>query len=63
LQAHIDALAGAGVSLRYATRKVRLGFRENAEAQPFEASVVYVVTYLAGKEPTRFATPRKFKLG
>ena len=63
LQAHIDALAGAGVSLRYATRKVRLGFRDNAEAQPFEASVVYVVTYPAGKEPTRFATPRKFKLG
>lgn len=63
LQAHIDALAGAGVSLRYATRKVRLGSRENAEAQPFEASVVYVVTYPAGKEPAQFATPRKFKLG
>lgn len=63
LQAHIDALAAAGVSLRYATRKVRLGFRDNAEARPLEASVVYIVTYPAGKEPSQFATPRKFKLG
>lgn len=63
LQGFIDALAGLGVSLRFATRKVRLGFRDNAQAQPWEASVVYVVTYRAGKEPTQFATPRKFKLG
>lgn len=63
LQVYIDALAGLGVSLRFATRKVRLDFRDTAQAQPFEASVVYIVTYLAGKEPTQFATPRKFKLG
>lgn len=63
LQAHIDTLADAGVSLRYATRKVRLGFRGDADAQPFETSVVYIVTYPTGQEPTQFATPLKFKLG
>lgn len=62
LQGYIDTLAGSGVSLRYATRKVRLGLHGN-DAQPFEASVVYIVTYPAGKEPAQFATPRKFNLG
>lgn len=63
LQGHLDALTASGVSLRYATRKVRLGFRDSAEARPIEASVVYIVTYPAGKEPAQFPTPRKFKLG
>ena len=62
LQGHIDTLAALDVSLRYATREVRLGSRSSADAQPFEASVVYIVTYPAGKEPAQFATPRNFRL-
>lgn len=60
-QGHIDALAETGVSLRYATRKVSLA--ASGSAAPFEASVVYVVSYPTGKEPGQFATPRKFRLG
>jgi transcriptional regulator with XRE-family HTH domain len=63
LEGHIDTLAALGVSLRYATRGVRLGCGGSAHAQPFEATVVYIVTYPAGMEPTQFATPRKFRLG
>jgi hypothetical protein len=37
--------------------EVRLGFRDNADAQPFEASVVYVVTYPAGREPDMPGSP------
>lgn len=63
LQRLIDALVTLGVSLRYATRRVRMKFPADAEAPPLEVSVVYLITYQAGKEPTQFATPRKFKLG
>ena len=63
LQGYIDTLSASGVSLRYATRKVRLGLHVNTDAQPFEASVVCMVTYPVGQEPAQFATPRKFKLG
>lgn len=63
LQSHIDTLAGLNVSLRYATRQVALAVGANRTGQALPASVVYLVTYPAGKEPDRFATPRKFRLG
>lgn len=63
LQRHIDALKAMGVSLRYAVRPIKLQISADPAAKPWEASALYVVTYPAGKEPERFATPRKFKIG
>jgi transcriptional regulator with XRE-family HTH domain len=64
LQQHIDALKAAGVSLRYAERKVSLRFRHDMEnARPFDTSVLYVVAFPAGKEPDEFATPRSVGIG
>ncbi|MFX1739993.1 helix-turn-helix transcriptional regulator [Paraburkholderia sp. A1RI_3L] len=64
LQQHIDALKASGVSLRYAERKMRLRFKSDlADAQLFDTSVLYVVAYPAGNEPTEFATPRSVGIG
>lgn len=63
LEGHIDTLATLGVSPRYATCGVRLGCGGSADSQPFEATVVYIVIYPAGSEPTQSATSRKFRLG
>lgn len=56
LQCRIDALLVLGVSLRYATRKVAVKF--NTDAKPWVTTVLYVIAFPFGKEPTEFATPR-----
>lgn len=56
LQCHIDALLALGVSLRYATRKVAV--KINPDAKPWVTTVLYVIAFPFGKEPTEFATPR-----
>jgi transcriptional regulator with XRE-family HTH domain len=63
LQRHIDALNTLAVSLRYAERKVRLRLNSDADAKPFDTSVLYVVAFPAGKEPDEFATPRSIGVG
>jgi hypothetical protein len=63
MQRHIDRLNTLGVSLRYAERKVRLRFNGDAEAKPFDTSVLYVVAFPTGKEPEEFATPRSIGIG
>ncbi|WP_241762787.1 helix-turn-helix domain-containing protein [Aromatoleum aromaticum] len=61
LQEHIDALDALGVSLRYATRKmvVKGGV---PDAKPMPVTVLYVIAFPRGKEPTEFATPRSMPL-
>ena len=61
LQVHIDALQGLGVSLRYATRKVAI--KGAPDAKPWATTVLYVVAFPLGKEPTEFATPRSMPIG
>lgn len=64
LQRHIDGLNAQGVSLRYAERKVRLRLKsDDADAKPFDTSVLYVVAFPDGKEPDEFATPRSVGIG
>lgn len=64
LQRHIDELNTLGVSLRYAERKVRLKFNsDDADAKPFDTSVLYVVAFSVGNEPEEFATPRSVGIG
>lgn len=64
LQRHIDGLNAEGVSLRYAERKVRLRFNsDEADAKPFDTSVLYVVAFPVGMEPEEFATPRSVGMG
>jgi transcriptional regulator with XRE-family HTH domain len=61
LQERIDALQILGVSLRYATRKVAIN--GVPEAKPWSTTVLYVVAFPLGKEPTEFATPRSMPVG
>ncbi|MFM0372750.1 MULTISPECIES: helix-turn-helix domain-containing protein [Paraburkholderia] len=64
LQRHIDELNTLGVSLRYAERKVRLRFKsDDADTEPFDTSVLYMVAFPVGKEPDEFATPRSVGIG
>lgn len=62
LQRHIDALLNLGVSLRYATRKISIK-SAMPDAKPFPASVLYVVAFPLGKEPSEFATAREARIG
>ena len=57
LQCHIDALLALGVSLRYATRKVAIK-AATPDAEPWVTTVLYVIAFPLGEEPTEFATPR-----
>lgn len=61
LQGHIDALQALGVSLRYATRTVVV--KGAPDAKPWTTTVLYVVAFPLGKEPTEFATPRSMQVG
>lgn len=63
LQCHIDALNTLSVSLRYAERKVRLRLKSDADAAPFDTSVLYLIAFPAGQEPDEFATPRSIGVG
>jgi hypothetical protein len=51
------------VSLRYAERKVRLRLNSDADAKPFDTSVLYLIAFPAGQEPDQFATPRSIGVG
>lgn len=62
LQEHINALKVLGVSLRYATRKVVVK-GDVPDAKPLPLTVLYVVAFPLGKEPTEFATPRSMPVG
>lgn len=61
LQGHIDALQSLGVSLRYATRKVAV--KAAPDVKPWATTVLYVIAFPLGKEPTEFATPRSMPIG
>lgn len=63
LQRHIDGLNALGVSLHYSERKVKLRLNGEEEAEPFDASVLYVVGFPVGKEPEEFATLRSVGIG
>lgn len=58
LQAHIDNLLRLQVSLRHAERKVQLKFGSDADVKPMPATILYVVAFPLGQEPSEFATPR-----
>lgn len=59
MQSHIDALQALGVSLRYATRKVRVTWGSHAaDAKPMPLTVLYVVGFPLGEDPEQFATPK-----
>lgn len=61
LQEHIDALKALGVSLCYATRKVAV--TGSPDTEPWATTVLYVIAFPLGKEPTEFATPRSMRIG
>lgn len=63
MQANIEALKALGVSLCYATRKLQLKSNGGPDAEPWETTALYMVTFPVGKEPTKFATPRMVKIG
>ncbi len=62
LQGYINTLRTLGVSFCYATRKVAIK-SSLPDAQHIQASVLYVVAFPLGKEPTEFATPRAAQIG
>jgi transcriptional regulator with XRE-family HTH domain len=62
LQNHIDTLRTLEVSLCYATRKVTIKSAE-PDAKPWPTSLLYIVAFPVGEEPTEFATPRSARIG
>ncbi len=62
LQEHINVLKALGVSLRYATRKIVVK-GDVLDAKPLPVTLLYVVAFPLGKEPTEFATPRSMPVG
>jgi hypothetical protein len=62
LQSHLESLKAAGVTLRFAERKVDLK-APTEEAKPLGISILYVVAYRTGEEPGEFVTPRNVKFG
>lgn len=59
LQCYIEALKELGVSLRYATRKLKVTWGSDAVGvKPMPVTMLYLVGFPRGKEPEQFATPR-----
>lgn len=58
MQSHIDALKALSVSLRYATREIKVKWGSDPDSKPMPATVLYVVGFPLGKEPEQFATPK-----
>jgi len=58
LQAHIDTLRRLQVSLRHAEREVQLKLGSDVDGKSTPATILYVVAFPLGQEPTEFATPR-----
>jgi transcriptional regulator with XRE-family HTH domain len=62
LQQHIDALRALKVSLCHGQRRVRVGLA-SATAEPWVATVLYVVAFRLGHEPTHILTPKAARIG
>ena len=62
LQHHIDALRALKVSLCHGQRKVRVGVASTV-AEPWVATVLYVVAFRLGHEPTQILTPKAARIG
>lgn len=60
LQQHIDALRLLGVSLSHGQRKVVVRMGAGA---PMNATVLYVVGFRLGHEPSQIVTPREARIG
>jgi transcriptional regulator with XRE-family HTH domain len=62
LQQHIDALRTLGIALCHGQRKVqvRLGA---VPSEPVLATVLYVVAFPVGQEPSQIETPRAARIG
>lgn len=60
LQQHIDALRMLGVSLCHGHRKVAVRMGSGA---PMNATVLYVVAFRLGHEPTQIVTPKAARIG
>lgn len=60
LQEHIDALRVLGVSLCHGQRKVAVRMGSGA---PMNVTVLYVVAFRLGHEPTQIATPKAARIG
>ncbi|MDN7599780.1 helix-turn-helix transcriptional regulator [Burkholderia gladioli] len=58
LQARIDALHLLGVSLRYAERKTLVRWGSHEDAKPMPVNILYLVGFLVGEAPEKFATPK-----
>lgn len=64
LQAHIDALKGQGVSLRYAERKLQMKWgSDQPEAKPVPVTALYLMAFPLGKEPEQFVASKTAKIG
>lgn len=61
LQSLINALKTAGVSLRYAERKVQVKFGQDTGNAPAPANLLYLIAFPLGKEPEKFATPKSLR--
>lgn len=62
LQRHIDELRALEVSLCHGARKVRVGLPV-PDREPLVATVLYVVAFRLGHEPTQIATPKAARIG
>lgn len=60
LQRHIDALRALGVALCHGQRKVGVKMGSGA---PVSATVLYIVAFRLGHEPTQIATPKAARIG
>jgi transcriptional regulator with XRE-family HTH domain len=58
-QGQIDELQALGVSLCYATRRVKFKLGQGPEQDSLPAEILYVVAYPVGKEPTTLSTPKQ----
>lgn len=60
LQQHVDALRVLGVSLCHGQRKVALRM---GSGELVNATVLYVVAFRLGHEPTQIVTPKAARIG
>jgi transcriptional regulator with XRE-family HTH domain len=63
LDRYIDALNRLGFTLVHAVRRVRLRFKSDKVAEPWDTAVLYLMAAPKGKEPGRVVVARKVQLG
>lgn len=63
LDRYIDELKRLGFTLVHAVRYVRLRFKSDKAAEPWDTSVLYLLAVPKGKEPEQVVVPRKVGLG